>query len=95
MVKFAEGVKIVKDNLFPVPPLFSMIQEAAQTPWSEMYQVFNMGHRLECYVPERLADGILALGAQFGIDARVIGHVKKSKETQVEVKTEYGQFTFK
>jgi phosphoribosylformylglycinamidine cyclo-ligase len=92
--KFAEGVHIIKDNLFPAPPLFRMIQDAAKTPWREMHQVFNMGHRLECYVPERIADSLVAIGAQFGIEGRVIGHVQKSKDTKITLKTEWGNFVF-
>jgi phosphoribosylformylglycinamidine cyclo-ligase len=92
--KFAEGVHIIKDNLFPAPPLFRMIQDAAKTPWREMHQVFNMGHRLECYVPERIADSLVAIGAQFGIEGRVIGHVRKSKDTKITLKTEWGNFVF-
>ena len=94
VAKFAEGVHIIKDNLFDTPKLFQLIQSAAQTDWREMYQVFNMGHRLECYVPERIADAMLALGAQFGIGARVIGKVTKSKQTKISLKTQYGNFTF-
>jgi phosphoribosylformylglycinamidine cyclo-ligase len=92
--KFAEGVHIIKDNLFPVPPLFQMIQESANTPWREMYQVFNMGHRLEYYVPERISESLLAIGAQFDIEGRVIGRVQKSKETKITLKTEWGNFAF-
>jgi phosphoribosylformylglycinamidine cyclo-ligase len=91
--KFAKGVRIIKDNLFEVPPLFQMIQASAQTSWQEMYQVFNMGHRLECYVPESAAEAVMAMGARFGIEARVIGRVEKAKQTTIQLKTEHGDFT--
>ncbi len=92
--KFAEGVHIIKNNLFPTPPLFRMIQEAAQTDWREMYQVFNMGHRLECYVPEKIAESLVAMGKNFGIDAQVIGHVERSHKTQITLVTPYGEFRY-
>jgi phosphoribosylformylglycinamidine cyclo-ligase len=92
--KFAEGVHIIKDQLFDTPPLFQLIQASAKTDWREMYQVFNMGHRLECYVPERIAQSLIDIGHSFGIGAKVIGKVTKSKITKISLKTQYGNFTF-
>ena len=73
VLHFAENVHIVKDNLFPVPPLFKLIQEQSGTPLREMYQVFNMGHRMELYVPEEIAEEIIAVSVKFGIEARIVG----------------------
>ncbi len=77
VMKFVENVKIVKDQLLDVPPLFSLIQEESKTSWKEMFQVFNMGHRLEMYVDESAAQGLIDISQQLGIEAKVIGHVEK------------------
>lgn len=77
VMKFVENVKIVKDQLLDVPPLFSFIQEESKTSWKEMFQVFNMGHRLEMYVDESAAQGLIDISQQLGIEAKVIGHVEK------------------
>jgi phosphoribosylformylglycinamidine cyclo-ligase len=92
--KFVGAVHIIKDNLFPTPPLFQMIQEAAQTNWREMYQVFNMGHRLECYVPEAIVDSLLNIGKQFGIEAQVIGRVERARKKKITLNTLYGKFEY-
>lgn len=76
VMKFVENVKIVKDNLLEVPPLFTLIQKESKTGWKEMFQVFNMGHRLEMYVDESAAQGLIDISNQLGIDAKVIGHVE-------------------
>lgn len=83
VLKFAEGVEIVKNNLFPVPPVFQLIQESSGTSWEEMYQVFNMGHRLEAYVSPGMEDGLIQAAAALGIEARVIGEVRVADQTQV------------
>ncbi|MDX5320245.1 MAG: phosphoribosylformylglycinamidine cyclo-ligase, partial [Bacteroidota bacterium] len=75
-----EPVEVVKNNLFPIPPLFDMIQQQSHTEWKEMYQVFNMGHRLEVYVDPKHADLLLQLGESFGIESRIVGEVKPSSE---------------
>jgi len=73
VLHFVDDVHVIKDNLFPVPPLFKMIHEQSGTEWSEMYKVFNMGHRMEIYTDEKTADGLIALSRSFGVDARVVG----------------------
>lgn len=78
-LRFGNGVHYLKDNLFPTPPLFAAIQEASGTAWSEMYQVYNMGHRLEVYCPQDAAEGIIDLAQSFGVDARIIGKTLSSQ----------------
>ena len=94
VLKFVKDVHIIKDNLFGLPPLFRMIQESSGTAWREMYQVFNMGHRMEIYLPARYADDVMAIAEKFGIEARIIGKVKKAFGEQVTVKSEYGKFEY-
>ena len=85
---------VVKDNMFPVPPLFRIIQEQSKTDWREMYKVFNCGHRMEIYVDESLADNIIAISKKYNIDAQVIGHIEKD-EKSLTIKSEYGVFEYK
>ncbi|MBR1519596.1 MAG: phosphoribosylformylglycinamidine cyclo-ligase [Prevotella sp.] len=85
---------VVKDNMFPVPPLFRIIQEQSKTDWREMYKVFNCGHRMEIYVDETLADSIIAISKKYNIDAQVIGHIEKG-EKSLTIKSEYGVFEYK
>lgn len=87
-------VHIIKDNLFPVPPLFQLIQEQSGTDWKEMYKVFNMGHRMELYVPAAIAEDIIAISKSFNIDAQVIGRVEASAQKQVTINSEKGNFTY-
>lgn len=94
VVKFLDQKKVIKDQLFPTPPLFDLIQEQSQTSWKEMYQVFNMGHRLEVYLPERLAQKVIELAQQFNIDAQVIGRVEEATKNTVEIQSNYGTFTY-
>ncbi|MFM8373286.1 MAG: AIR synthase-related protein [Bacteroidota bacterium] len=94
VLRFFQQAHIVKDNLFPVPPLFSLIQESSGTPWREMYQVFNMGHRMEIYLPARHADTIMAVAEKYGIEARIIGKVKRGDGEKVTVKSPAGKFEF-
>lgn len=89
-----EGLHIIKDNLFPIPPLFKIIHEESGTDWKEMYKVFNMGHRLELYVDEGLANEIISISESFGIDAKVIGRVEQSEETKVTIDSEFGNFVY-
>ncbi len=91
---FVEHLKVVKDNLFDTPPLFGAIQAESQTPWSEMYKVFNMGHRMELYVPEEVADDLISISRSFGVEARIIGHVEMAAEAEVELDTTYGTFRY-
>lgn len=94
VVKFLDQKKVIKDQLFPTPPLFKLIQEESQTGWQEMYQVFNMGHRLEVYLPENLAQNVIELAQQFNIDAQVIGRVEEADQNTVEIQSPYGTFTY-
>ncbi|WP_116124893.1 AIR synthase-related protein [Lewinella sp. IMCC34183] len=91
VVKFIDpDVRVVKDKLFPVPPLFELIRKESGTDWREMYQVFNMGHRLEAYVGERDAQTVIDVAKSFGIDAQVIGHVEAGERAEVRVTTPQG-----
>jgi len=94
VVKFAGGNKVIKDNLFPVPPVFRLIQAESGTPWREMYQVFNMGHRMEIYLPEKDAPAALQAAEAFGIEARIIGRVEKSSAASVLLETPHGIFEY-
>jgi phosphoribosylformylglycinamidine cyclo-ligase len=94
ILHFIDHLHIVKDNLFEVPPLFQIIQEAAGTDWKEMYKVFNMGHRLEIYIPQEIAQDIIEISASFGVDARIIGRVEASNEKKLTIKSSKGEFTY-
>ena len=89
-----DNIHVIKDNLFPVPPLFELIQEQSGTAWKEMYKVFNMGHRMEIYVPQEIADDIIAISKSFNIDAQIIGRVEESTHKQVTITSEKGQFNY-
>lgn len=89
-----ENLRIVKDHLFPVPPLFRLIQSESGSSWQEMYQVFNMGHRMELYVPEGVAQEAIQLAQSLGIDAQVIGRVEEAERKEVVIKGPFGQFTY-
>ncbi len=94
VMHFVNGVKVVKDNLFPVPPLFKTIQEQSGTDWKEMYKVFNMGHRMEIYVSPEYADEIIAISKSFGIDARIVGHVEECDKNTLVIDSEFGVFEY-
>lgn len=94
VLKFAQQVHIIKDNLLPVPPLFRLIQQESGTGWREMYEVFNMGHRMELYVDESAADALIAISKSFNIDAQVVGRVEASANTRLTVSGPYGEFTW-
>ncbi|MFA6275381.1 MAG: AIR synthase related protein [Pedobacter sp.] len=87
-------VHVIKDNLFPIPPLFKLIQEQSGTDWKEMYKVFNMGHRMEIYVPQAIAEDIIAISKSFNIDAQIIGRVEKGNQKQVTLTSEFGTFVY-
>ena len=91
----SEGLNIIKDNLFDLPPLFKIIHEQSHTNYKEMYQVFNMGHRMELYVEENLADTIISISKSFNVDAKIIGRVEASKEKMVTIKSQFGTFEYK
>lgn len=94
VVKFLEGVKVIKNTLFPAPPLFELIRAESGTPWKEMYQVFNMGHRLEVYLPAEHAARVIAIAQNFGIAAQVVGHVVAAESPAVEIHTPGGIFSY-
>lgn len=94
VLHFVENLHIIKDNLFPTPPLFRMIQEESRTDWKEMYKVFNMGHRMELYIEEKDAQKIIDISKSFNIDAQIIGRVEASEKKQVTVKSEHGEFVY-
>jgi phosphoribosylformylglycinamidine cyclo-ligase len=94
VLHFVDNVHVVKDNLFPVPPLFKLIQEQSGTDWKEMYQVFNCGHRMELYVPQAIANDIIAISQSFGIEAQVVGRVEASESRKLTITSEYGTFEY-
>ena len=94
VLHFVNNVHIVKDNLFPVPPLFKLIHEQSGTPWAEMYKVFNMGHRMEVYVPSSLAEKIISISKSFGIDAQVVGRVEENEGKKLTIRSEFGEFIY-
>ncbi|WP_372919869.1 AIR synthase related protein [Salegentibacter sp.] len=95
ILHFVENLHIIKDNLFEVPPLFKLIQQESKTDWKEMYQVFNMGHRMELYVDEAIASGIIEISKSFNVDAQIVGRVKASEEKKLSIKSEFGEFEYK
>ncbi|WP_266363138.1 AIR synthase related protein [Tellurirhabdus rosea] len=94
VLHFIENLHVIKDNLFPIPPLFRLIQEESGTNWQEMYKVFNMGHRLEVYLPEAYAQRVIDLAAGFGIEGRLIGRVEASETKKVTIQSEAGTFVY-
>jgi phosphoribosylformylglycinamidine cyclo-ligase len=94
VLHFAGDVHIIKDSLFPVPPLFKMIQNESGTPWREMYQVFNMGHRFEIYTDEGTAEEIITTAAKYKIDARLIGRCEESDSKKLTIKGDQGEFVY-
>ena len=94
VLHFANNCSIIKDNLFPVPPLFRMIREESGTSWKEMYQVFNMGHRFEIYTDQDTADAIVQLASGFGIEGRIVGRVEKGEGKQLTIEGEEGVYTY-
>jgi len=102
VLHFVDNVHVIKDNLFPVPPLFKLIQEQSGTDWKEMYQVFNCGHRMELYVPQELAEDIIAISKSFNIDAQIVGRVShltspltpEGGTKKLTIISEYGTFEY-
>ena len=98
-----ENCRVIKDNMFPVPPLFKIIQEQSGTDWAEMYKVFNMGHRLEVYVAPEDAERVISISKSFNIDAQVVGHIEEPTvdgrrgsqgKKSLLIKSEYGEFEY-
>jgi phosphoribosylformylglycinamidine cyclo-ligase len=94
VLHFVDNVHVVKDNLFPIPPLFQLIQEQSKTNWKEMYQVFNCGHRMELYVPSDIAQDIIAISNTFGVEAQIVGRVKASQSKKLTIQSEFGTFEY-
>ena len=94
VLHFVDNVHVIKDNLFPIPPLFKLIQEQSKTDWKEMYQVFNCGHRMEVYVPENIAQDIIAISKSFNVDAQIVGRVEASESKKLTIKSEFGVFEY-
>ncbi|AFL79916.1 phosphoribosylaminoimidazole (AIR) synthetase [Aequorivita sublithincola DSM 14238] len=94
VLHFVENLHIIKDNLFEVPPLFKLIQSESKTDWKEMYQVFNMGHRMELYVPEEIAATIIEISKFFEVDAQIVGRVEASDKKKLTIRSAYGEFIY-
>ena len=89
-----DNCRVIKDNIFPVPPLFKTIKEQSNTAWSEMYKVFNMGHRMEIYLPSEYAQEVIAISNSFGIEAQIIGRVEASDKKELIINSEFGEFKY-
>ena len=94
VLHFVDNVHVIKDAMFAVPPLFKLIQEESGTDWSEMYKVFNMGHRMELYVPEHVADSIIAIANIFNMEAKVVGRVEAHEGKKLTISSEHGEFVY-
>ncbi len=94
VLHFVDNLHIIKDNLFPIPPLFQLIQAESGTSWQEMYKVFNMGHRLEIYLPEQYAQQVIDVAESFGIRAQIVGQVETYEGKRVTIQSETGTFLY-
>ncbi len=94
VMHFVENLHIIKDNMFDVPPLFETIQQESQTSWHEMYKVFNMGHRMEIYVDEEMAQSIIDIASSYNIEAKVIGRCEAATSNKLTIKSEFGEFIY-
>ncbi|HPW98190.1 MAG TPA: AIR synthase-related protein [Flavobacterium sp.] len=94
VLHFIDNVHVIKDNLFPIPPLFQLIQAQSKTDWKEMYQVFNCGHRMEVYVPQEIANDIIEISKSFGVDAQIVGSVAANSTKKLTIKSEFGVFEY-
>ncbi len=94
VLHFVDQVHVIKDDLFDIPPLFKLIHEESQTPWKEMYKVFNMGHRMELYVPKDAAADLIAISKQYNVDAKIVGRVEASETKKLTIKSPYGTFEY-
>lgn len=94
ILHFVDNVHVIKDNMMPIPPLFEMIKKVSGTPWSEMYKVFNMGHRLEIYTDAGTAEDLIAIANSFSIDAAVIGRVEPAEANKLTIETPFGSFEY-
>jgi phosphoribosylformylglycinamidine cyclo-ligase len=94
VLHFVEDVHIIKDNMFPLPPLFKLIREQSNTDYKEMYKVFNMGHRLEVYLPAEFAQEVISISKSFNVDAQIIGRVEAHQGKRVTIESEFGKFEY-
>ena len=94
VLHFIDNLHVIKDNMFAVPPLFELIQEESKTNWKEMYKVFNMGHRMELYVDELIAEEIIAISNSFNIDAKIIGRVEDASVKKLTIISDKGEFKY-
>lgn len=94
ILHFVDQLHVIKDNLFEIPPLFKLIQEESKTDWKEMYQVFNMGHRMELYCNPQVAEDLIAISKSFNVDAQIVGRVEAATEKQLTIKSPYGEFVY-
>jgi phosphoribosylformylglycinamidine cyclo-ligase len=94
VLHFVDNLHVIKDDMFPVPPLFTIIQEQSGTPWGDMYRVFNMGHRFEIYTDKKNAGEIINIASGFNLDAKVIGHCEASDKKKMTITSEYGKFAY-
>jgi len=94
ILHFVKDLHIIKDNMFEVPPLFKLIQEQSGTDWKEMYQVFNMGHRMEIYVPADIANDIIEISKSFNVEAKVVGRVEAAESNKLTIRSEFGEFVY-
>ncbi|MCQ2066815.1 MAG: AIR synthase-related protein [Bacteroidaceae bacterium] len=94
IMHFVENVHVIKDNLFPIPPLFRTIHEQSGTDWAEMYKVFNMGHRFEVYLPQEYADRVIAISRSFNIDAQIVGRIEPCDRSRLTIRSEFGTFEY-
>ena len=94
-LRFGKNLRYVKDDLFPIPPLFELIQHCGDVSWQEMYQVFNMGHRMELFVPESAVERVCEISRSFGVEAKRVGYVEQSNgENEVRILSPYGEFSY-
>ena len=94
ILHFVDNLRIVKDNLFEIPPLFKLIQAESGTDWKEMYKVFNMGHRMEIYADKSISDAIISISHTFGVPAQIIGHVENSEKKELSIETRWGNYQY-
>jgi phosphoribosylformylglycinamidine cyclo-ligase len=94
VLHFVDNLHVVKNNMFDVPPLFSIIQSESQTDWKEMYKVFNMGHRFELYVPKAIAEDIIKISKSFDVDAQIVGYCEANEGKKLTIKSDKGEFVY-
>ena len=94
VLHFVKDLHIIKDRLFDIPPLFDIIQKESRTSWEEMFKVFNMGHRMEVYIPEKYAGDIISISESFNVQAKIVGHVESSEKTSLTISSNHGNFLY-